>query len=56
LRTPANFNGFHVLAGLLHGSLVVGVSQSLWHWWLNRGCHLYSAGQPSCWASAHIQV
>ena len=21
-----------------------------------RGCHLYSAGQPSCWASAHILV
>ena len=27
--TPANFNGFHVLAALLHGSQVVGVSQSL---------------------------
>jgi len=23
---------------------------------LNRGCHLYSAGQPSCWALAHILV
>jgi len=23
---------------------------------LNRGCHLYSAGQPSRWASAHILV
>jgi len=22
--TPANFNGFHVLAALLHGTLVVG--------------------------------
>jgi len=21
---------------------------------LNRGCHLYSAGRPSCWALAHI--
>ena len=31
--TPANFNGFRVLAalGLLHGTLVVGVSQTLWH-------------------------
>jgi len=27
--TPANFNGFHVLAALLHGTLVVGVSQTL---------------------------
>ena len=27
--TPANFNGFRVLAALLHGSLVVGVSQTL---------------------------
>jgi len=29
--TPANFNGFRVLAALLHGILVVGVSQTLWH-------------------------
>jgi len=27
--TPANFNWFHVLAALLHGTLVVGVSQTL---------------------------
>jgi len=27
--TPANFNGFRFLAGLLHGTLVVGVSQTL---------------------------
>jgi len=27
--TPANFNGFRVLAALLHGTLVVGVSQTL---------------------------
>ena len=27
--TPANFNGFWVLAALLHGTLVVGVSQTL---------------------------
>jgi len=26
---PANFNGFRVLAGLLHGTLVVGISQTL---------------------------
>jgi len=28
--TPANFNVFRVLAMLLHGNLVVGVSQTLW--------------------------
>jgi len=27
--TPANFNGFRVLAALLHSTLVVGVSQTL---------------------------
>jgi len=27
--TPANFNGFHVLAVLLHGTLLVGVSETL---------------------------
>jgi len=27
--TPANFNGFRVLAALLDGTLVVGVSQTL---------------------------
>ena len=27
--TPANFNGFLVLAALLHGTLVVDVSQTL---------------------------
>jgi len=27
--TPSNFNGFRVLAALLHGNLVVGVSQTL---------------------------
>jgi len=30
--TPANSNGFRVLAALLHGSLVVGVSQTLRRW------------------------
>jgi len=27
--TPANFNGFRILAALLHGTLVVGISQTL---------------------------
>ena len=30
--TPANFNGFRVLAALLHGSQVVNVSQTLRRW------------------------
>jgi len=30
--TPANFSGFPVLAALLHGSIVVGVSQTLRRW------------------------
>ena len=30
--TAANFNGFRVLAALLHGTPVVGVSQTLWRW------------------------
>jgi len=30
--TPANFNGFCILAALLHGTLVVGVSQTLRRW------------------------
>jgi len=31
-RKPANFNGFRVLAALLHGTVVVGVSQTLRRW------------------------
>jgi len=49
--TPASFNGFGVLASLLHSTLVVGVSQTAA---FNRGRHLYSAGRPSGWALAHI--
>ena len=51
LGTPGNFNGFRVLAALLHSTLVVCVSQAAA---FNRGRHLYSAGRPSCWALAHI--
>jgi len=40
--TPANFNLFHILAALLHGTLVVGVSGETVA--LNRGRHLYLAG------------
>ena len=28
--TPANFNGFRILAALLHGTLVVGVNQTMY--------------------------
>jgi len=27
--TPANFNGFRVLTALMHGTVVVGVSQTV---------------------------
>jgi len=49
--TPAHFNGFRVLAALLHSTLVVGVSQTTA---LNKGRHLYSAERTSRWALAHI--
>jgi len=52
--THANFNGFRVLAALLHGTLVVGVSHTLRRW--TRGRHLYPAGRPSHWALTHILV
>ena len=42
--TPANFNGFGILAALLHSQTAA----------LNRGRHLYSARRPSRWALAHI--
>jgi len=45
------FNGFRVLAELLHGTLVVSVCQTAA---LNRWRYLYSAGRPSRWALAHI--
>ena len=51
--TPGSFNGFRILAALLYGTLVVGVSQIAA---FNRGRHLYSAGRPSGWAFAHILV
>ena len=51
--TPGNFNGFRILAALLHGTLVVGIIQTVA---LNRGRHLYSARRPSSWLLAHILV
>jgi len=43
--TPANFNGFRVLAALLHSTLVVAVSQTCGVEQRARR-HLYSAGRP----------
>jgi len=50
--TPANFNGFRILAALgqLHGTNGRQPNFAA----LNKGRHLYSAGRPSCWALAHI--
>jgi len=49
--TPVNFNGFRVLAALLHGSQVEREPNFAP---LNGGRHLCSAGRPSGWALAHI--
>jgi len=54
--TPANFNGFHVSAALLHGTLVSSSGRQPNFAVLNRGCHIHSAGQPSSWALAYILV
>jgi len=51
---PANFNGFRVLAVLLHGTPVVSGQPNFAA--LNRGRHLCSAGRPLRWALAHILV
>ena len=50
---PANVNGFRVLAAILHGTLAVGVNQTVA---LNRGRHLYSTERPSRWALATFLV
>ena len=55
LGHPANFNGFCVLAALLHGTQTSSGRQPNFAA-LNRGCHLYSAGRPSGWALTHILV
>jgi len=36
--TPANFNGFRVLAMLLHGTPVLGISQTLRCWTEGATC------------------
>jgi len=51
--TPANFNGFRVLAALLHGTLVVSVSQTLRSWtegatYIRQGGH-HVGHWPTFW-------
>jgi len=58
--TPANFNGFRVLAALLQGTQSLADA----HYSgrqpnfaaLNKWRQLYSTGRPSRWALAHILV
>jgi len=49
--TPCNFNGFRSITAR-HSSIGRQPNFAA----LNRGRHLYSAGRPSLWASAHILV
>jgi len=49
--TPANFKGFRVFAALLHGTLVVGVSQTLRRWTESA---TYIRQGPSRWVLAHV--
>jgi len=51
--TPANFNGFRILAVLLHDTRSGRQPKFAA---LNRGRQLHSAGRPSRWALAHILV
>jgi len=46
--TPANFNGFRVLAALLHGTPVVGVSQTLRRW-TNGATYIWQGGHHTLW-------
>jgi len=66
LRTPANFDACRVLAELLHGTLVVGVSQTLRRWtegatYVRQGGHdvghwptflvrFFSPSAKTCWS------
>jgi len=52
--TPANFNGFRVLAALLHDTLVVGVSQTLRRW--AEGSTYIRQGGHHVGVLAHILV
>jgi len=52
--TPANFNGFCVLAALLHGTLVAGVSETLRRW--TEGATYIQQGGHHVGHVAHILV
>ena len=52
--TPANFNGFRVLAALLHSTLVVGVSRTLRRW--TEGTTYIRQGGHDVGHWAHILV
>ena len=54
LGTPANFKGFRVSSRVAARYSSSGRQPNFAA--LNRGRHLYSAGWPSRWASAHILV
>jgi len=54
--TPANFNGFRVLAALLVTAWHCSSGRQPNFAPLNTGRHLYSAGRPSRWALTHIRV
>jgi len=41
--TPGNFNGFHVLAALLHGTLVLGISETL-RCWTEGATYIWQGG------------
>jgi len=53
LGHPSNFNGFRLLAALLHSTVVVGVSQTVQRW--TEGATIFGR-RPSRWALAHILV
>jgi len=52
--TPANFNGFLVLAALPGTARHSTIGRQPYFSALNRGRHQYSAGRPSRWALTHI--
>jgi len=56
LGTPANLNRFHVLGALPGTARHSSSGRQPNFAALNRGRHLYSAGQPPRWALAHILV
>jgi len=47
--TPAHFNGFRVFAALVHGTLVVGVSQTLRRWTDGTACIRQSGHHVGHW-------